>query len=120
MDGPLPVIGLSTYCERTRYGIWDVEAAVLPRTYLEMVERAGGAAVLLAPVGPARPELVDRLDGLVLTGGSDVDPARYGADPHPETRGIRPERDEFELTLFGLARAAGIPVLAVCRGLQVV
>ncbi len=115
-----PVIGLSTYSERTRYGPWDQESAVLPRGYVDLVERAGGIPVLLPPVGIARRELVDRLDGVVLTGGADLDPARYNAVPHPATRGIRVDRDEFEFTLFGLARASAMPVLAICRGLQLV
>lgn len=115
-----PVIGLPTYAERTRFGHWDVEAAVLPRTYVDMVERAGGIPVLLPPMGIARPELLERLDGLVLTGGADLEPARYHAQPHPATKGTRPDRDEFEFSLFELARKAGMPVLAVCRGLQLV
>ncbi|WP_280264784.1 gamma-glutamyl-gamma-aminobutyrate hydrolase family protein [Nocardia wallacei] len=115
-----PVIGLPTYAERTRFGHWDVDSAVLHRTYIDMVDRAGGIPVLLPPTGSARPELIDRLDGLVLTGGADLDPSRYGAEPHPATRGIRPDRDEFEFTLFEGARAAALPVLAVCRGLQLV
>ncbi|QIS20408.1 gamma-glutamyl-gamma-aminobutyrate hydrolase family protein [Nocardia terpenica] len=119
-DTRRPVIGLPTYAERTRFGHWDVDSAVLPRSYADMTERTGGIPVLLPPMGIARPELVDRLDGLVLTGGADLDPSRYGASPHPATRGTRPDRDEFEFSLFELARSEGMPVLAVCRGLQVV
>lgn len=116
---PRPLIGLPTYCERTRFGHWDLDSAVLPRTYVEMTERAGGIPVLLPPNGSARPELVHRLDGLVLTGGADIDPSRYGAPAHPAS-GTRPDRDESEFTLFALARAVDMPVLAVCRGLQLV
>ncbi|MTE17168.1 gamma-glutamyl-gamma-aminobutyrate hydrolase family protein [Nocardia aurantiaca] len=116
--GRRPLIGLPTYSERTRFGHWDVDAAVLARTYIDMTERAGGIPVLLPPTGTPRPELIDRLDGLVLTGGADLDPTRYGAPPHPATRRLRPDRDESELGLFALARAAGMPVLAICRGLQ--
>ncbi|MEU0539679.1 gamma-glutamyl-gamma-aminobutyrate hydrolase family protein [Nocardia sp. NPDC005978] len=115
-----PVIGLTTYSERARYGVWDQECALLPRDYVDLVEHAGGTAVLLPPVGAARRELVRRLDGIVLTGGADLEPSRYGAAPDPATRGTRPERDESEFSLFELARAEGIPVLAVCRGLQLV
>ncbi|WP_328601688.1 gamma-glutamyl-gamma-aminobutyrate hydrolase family protein [Nocardia terrae] len=115
-----PIIGLPTYSERTRFGHWDVDAAVLSRTYVELTERAGGIPVLLPPIGTPRPELVERLDGLVLTGGADLDPARYGAPAHPATRGLRPDRDESEFGLFTLARQAGLPVLAICRGLQLV
>ncbi|MBF6332010.1 gamma-glutamyl-gamma-aminobutyrate hydrolase family protein [Nocardia transvalensis] len=115
-----PLIGLPTYSERTRFGNWDVPSAILPRNYVDMTERAGGIPVLLPPTGSAPRELVDRLDGLVLTGGADVDPSRYGTEPHPATRNTRPDRDEFEFTLFERARAAGMPVLAICRGLQLV
>ncbi|MCM6774581.1 gamma-glutamyl-gamma-aminobutyrate hydrolase family protein [Nocardia sp. CDC159] len=118
-DAPRPVIGLPTYCERTRFGHWDVDSAVLPRTYVDTTARAGGIPVLLPPTGTARAELVARLDGLVLTGGADLDPARYRAAPHPATR-TRPDRDESEFGLFELARDAGLPVLAICRGLQLV
>nr|WP_221333358.1 gamma-glutamyl-gamma-aminobutyrate hydrolase family protein [Nocardia transvalensis] len=114
------MIGLPTYSERTRFGHWDVDAAVLHRTYVDMTVRAGGIPVLLPPTGSAPPELVDRLDGLVLTGGADLEPSRYGATPHPATRGTRPDRDEWEFTLFEHARGAGLPVLAICRGLQLV
>jgi putative glutamine amidotransferase len=119
-DEPHPIIGVSTYSEQARYGPWDVESAILPRSYIDTVARAGGIPVLLPPAGVARPEIVARLDGLVLTGGADIDPARYGAARDPRTRETRPERDEFEFGLFALARAAGLPILAVCRGLQLV
>ncbi|MRH91796.1 gamma-glutamyl-gamma-aminobutyrate hydrolase family protein [Nocardia sp. SYP-A9097] len=115
-----PLIGLPTYSERTRFGHWEVDAAVLARTYVDMTERAGGIPVLLPPTGIARPELIERLDGLVLTGGADIDPSRYAAEPDPATLGIRPDRDESEFGLFELARAAKMPVLAICRGLQLV
>ncbi|WP_029929496.1 gamma-glutamyl-gamma-aminobutyrate hydrolase family protein [Nocardia otitidiscaviarum] len=118
--GGRPVIGLSTYSERARYGVWDHEAVLLPRDYADLVERAGGIPVLLPPVGSATAELVARLDGVVLTGGADLDPGRYGAAPHPTVRQIRPGRDEFEFTLFERARAAELPVLAICRGMQLV
>lgn len=114
-----PVIGLPTYSERTRFGVWDVDSAVLPRSYVDMTVRAGGIPVLLPPTGVAPAEVIDRLDGLVLTGGADLEPARYGAEPHAATR-TRADRDEFEFTLFELARSAAMPVLAVCRGLQLV
>ncbi|WP_433594030.1 gamma-glutamyl-gamma-aminobutyrate hydrolase family protein [Nocardia sp. CA-145437] len=117
---PRPIIGLPTYSERTRFGHWDVDAAVLARTYVDLTERAGGIPVLLPPTGAARPELIERLDSLVLTGGADLDPARYGAAPHPETGRPRRDRDESEFGLFELAREAGLPILAICRGLQLV
>ncbi|MFG3614610.1 gamma-glutamyl-gamma-aminobutyrate hydrolase family protein [Nocardia sp. NPDC047654] len=116
--GARPVIGLPTYVERTRFNAWDLPSAVLPHAYVEMVAAAGGIPVLLPPAGVARPELVRRLDGLVLTGGADVDPARYGVSSAGIPGYTRPDRDESEFGLFELARAAGLPILAVCRGLQ--
>ncbi|WP_405493209.1 gamma-glutamyl-gamma-aminobutyrate hydrolase family protein [Nocardia sp. NBC_00511] len=115
-----PLIGLPTYNERTRFGHWDVDAAVLSRTYIDMTVQAGGIPILLPPTGTAYPETIDRLDGLLLTGGADLDPERYGAERHPATGGTRLDRDDSEFGLFRLARAAGLPVLAVCRGLQLV
>ena len=112
-----PVVGITTYVERAAYGVWDHEATLLPRTYADAVLRAGGAPVLLPTIGPALPEVVARLDALVLSGGADVDPANYGRVAHPRTVS-RPERDASELGLLALALAAGLPVLAVCRGAQ--
>ena len=116
-----PVIGLTTYRQRAQSGVWDVEAAFLPAVYLEAVTRTGGAAVLLPPQ-PADAELaaevVGRLDGLIVAGGSDVDPARYGAAPHPATDAPRPLRDDWESALLQAAIDAGLPFLGICRGLQ--
>ncbi|MFG1791027.1 gamma-glutamyl-gamma-aminobutyrate hydrolase family protein [Nocardia sp. NPDC049149] len=114
-----PLIGLPTYAESARFGSWQVDSAVLHFSYVQMVVEAGGIPVLLPPVGVARPELVARLDGLLLTGGADVAPDRYGAPAHPLTY-TRPDRDDSEFRLFELARAVDLPILAVCRGLQVV
>ena len=119
-SAPWLVIGLPTYVERTVFGSWDTPSAVLHHSYVALVRRAGGIPVLLPPVGPARPELLERLDGLVLTGGADIDPARYGGVADPALGYTRPDRDESEFEMFRLARAAGLPVLAVCRGLQLV
>jgi putative glutamine amidotransferase len=111
-----PVIGLTTYSEVARYGVWQHEAVLLPRAYPDAVLAAGGVPVLL-PGGGA--EALRGLDALVLTGGADVDPGRYGQAPHPATEGIRPERDAAEFALLAAALAAGLPVLGICRGLQV-
>lgn len=113
-----PVIGLPTYVEQVRFNAWDLPGAVLPHAYVEMVAAAGGIPVLLPPAGVARPELVRRLDGLVLTGGADVDPVRYGGPSSGIPGYTRPDRDESEFGLFELARAADMPIFAVCRGLQ--
>jgi putative glutamine amidotransferase len=112
-----PVIGLSTYAEPARWAAWHAPAALLPLNYAEQVAAAGGVPVLLPPV-PGIAAAVSRLDGLVLTGGGDIDPARYGAAPHPRTGAASAERDQAELDLLAAALAARLPVLGICRGLQ--
>ena len=115
-----PLIGLSTYREQARWGVWDQPADLLPTTYADAVAAAGGVPVLLAPQDPASAAaVVARLDGLVVTGGADVDPARYAAEPHPRTAGWRADRDAWELALLDAADARGLPVLGICRGMQV-
>ena len=113
-----PLIGVTTYLEDARYGPWNTHSAILPRVYLDAVERAGGIPVLLPQVGTGQAEIASRIDGLVLSGGADVDPARYGQQAHPRTRNTRPERDAFEVGLLAAAKAERLPVFAVCRGLQ--
>ncbi|MET0734855.1 MAG: gamma-glutamyl-gamma-aminobutyrate hydrolase family protein [Microbacterium sp.] len=118
-----PVIGLTTYLEQAKQGVWDVRAAFLPQQYFDSVTASGGVAVLLPPqpfAQDAAPAVLDGLDGLILTGGLDVQPELYGAERHPLTDPARPERDEWELALFHGAEERGIPVLAICRGLQLV
>ena len=113
-----PVIGISTYVEPARFTVWELPAALLPYTYVERVTRAGGQPVLLPPAGdPAA--LVPRLDGLILTGGGDVDPGRYGETPHPTRRFVRQLRDTAEFAVVAAALEARIPFLGICRGLQV-
>lgn len=112
-----PLIGISTYVETARWGVWDTPAALIPRAYVDCVVAAGGIPVLLPSVG-ADASALSALDGLVLAGGADVDPTRYGQEPH-ETAKVRPERDGFEFALLRAALQAGTPVLAVCRGMQV-
>ena len=112
-----PVIGLTSYAEPARWGAWQLPAALLPLNYAEQVAAAGGVPVLLPPV-PGIAAAVGRLDGLVLTGGGDIDPAGYGAAPHPRTGRVSAERDRAELDLLAAALAAGLPVLGICRGLQ--
>ncbi len=114
-----PLIGLTTYVERAKWGVWDEESALLPNSYVTAVTRAGGCPILLPP-SPARPEdVMPALDGLVITGGPDVDPASYGADAHTETDRPRTERDEWEMALGRAALDDDLPLLAICRGLQV-
>jgi putative glutamine amidotransferase len=117
-----PLIGLSTYREQARWGVWDSPADLLPSSYAVAIEVAEGTPVLLPPVGrptDAAHSVVDRLDALVITGGADVDPRRYGEEPHPRTREWRADRDAWELALLEAADAANLPVLGICRGMQV-
>ncbi len=97
----------------------DVPAALLPWAYVRQITEAGGAPVLLPPSAVAVPDVLDRVDGLLLSGGPDVDPARYGAERDPATQPARVERDQAELTALACAQRRGIPVLAICRGMQV-
>jgi putative glutamine amidotransferase len=116
-----PVIGICAPLERARWSVWDQRAALLPESYLEAVRRAGGLPLMLPPDEGAteRPdELLDLLDGLMLAGGADIDPASYGADTHPETVDTVPERDLFELALVRRAIDRDMPVLGICRGMQ--
>ena len=116
-----PLIGLTTYREDARWGVWDQRADLLPSQYAAAVVGCGGVPVLLPPVDTegAAGTVVARLDGLVISGGADVEPARYDAEPHPRTSSWRPDRDAWELALLDAAQAAGLPVLGVCRGMQV-
>jgi len=116
-----PVIGLTTYREQAAYGVWNQRADLLPTEYAEAVTATGGIPVLLPPIGEpgAADVVVARLDGLVISGGADVDPARYGAEPHERTAAWRPDRDAWEAALLTAAEARGLPVLGVCRGMQV-
>lgn len=115
-----PVIGLSSYRETARWGAWEQPADMLPSEYARAVEAAGGIPVLLPPTQPdAAAEVVDRLDGLVISGGADVDPKRYGEAPGEHTVSWRDDRDAWELALLDAADAVGLPVLGVCRGMQV-
>ena len=112
-----PLIGISTYREQARWGYWDVPAVLLPANYADAVAECGGEPVLL-PTGAISAAVVGHLDGLVLAGGADVDPARYGQSPGASTTVVRPERDEAELALLEAALERDLPLLAVCRGMQ--
>jgi putative glutamine amidotransferase len=116
-----PVIGICSAIESARWAAWEVVVNLSPRTYSLAVQRAGGLALVLPPddaVVEAPDELLDMLDGLILAGGSDIDPATYGAKPGPETKGSWPERDRFELALGTRALERDMPVLGICRGME--
>jgi putative glutamine amidotransferase len=117
-----PTIGICTPLERARWSAWHQDAFLLPRNYVDAVHRAGAMALLLPPdpvLIDAPDEILDRIDGLMLAGGGDIDPGAYGAAPHPETIGSVPERDAFEVALVRRALERDIPVLGICRGMQV-
>jgi putative glutamine amidotransferase len=117
-----PVIGICAAIESAAWGVWrELDANVSQRTYSVGVSQAGGLPLLLPPddaSAKAPDQLLDLLDGLVLSGGSDLDPASYDAEPAPETAGYRPERDRFEIALARRALERDLPVLGVCRGMQ--
>jgi gamma-glutamyl-gamma-aminobutyrate hydrolase PuuD len=114
-----PLIGITSYVEPARWSVWDAQVALVPFTYVQMVERAGGRPLVVPPSADGVEETLDALHGLVLSGGSDLDPAQYAAEPHPETKNVRPERDRAELALLEAALGRDLPVLAICRGSQV-
>lgn len=117
-----PVIGLCVAVERARWGVWETPAHLLPREYADAVQRAGGIALLLPPdarVTEDPDQLLDLLDGLILAGGSDIDPAAYGEPTHPETINTDSDRDAFEIALAQRAIERDLPFLGICRGMQV-
>jgi putative glutamine amidotransferase len=114
-----PIVGITTYVTPASFGVWELESALVPYDYVRAVERAGGRALLVPPSDEGVEETLDALDGLLLSGGSDLDPGLYGQEAHPETTGVVPERDSAELTLLRAALDRDLPVLAVCRGSQV-
>lgn len=117
-----PTIGLCAALEGARFGPWDVPATLAPHAYVTAVQRAGAVALLVPPDGQleADPDVVlGRLDGLMLIGGADVDPALYGQTAGPHTAGTAPARDRCEIALIRRALERDLPVLAICRGMQV-
>jgi putative glutamine amidotransferase len=112
-----PVIGISSYAEQARWGSWDTPCILLPRRYADSVARAGGIPLLLPSV-PGVEQALPRLDGLVLAGGGDIAPGTFGAQAHPRSGGVRPDRDAAELALASAALELRMPLLGICRGLQ--
>ena len=118
-----PIIGICTAVERARWSVWDQPALLLPRNYVDAVQRAGGLALMLPP-DPSLVEdpgdVLELIDALVLAGGADIDPASYGQPAHAETVGSVAERDAFEIALARAAIALELPVLGICRGMQLI
>jgi putative glutamine amidotransferase len=117
-----PIVGICGAVQRARWGPWDADAVLTPRSYVRATQAAGGLAMVLPPddeTATDPDQLLDRIDALLLAGGVDVDPAAYGARPHPEVTGTVPERDRFELALAHRASERELPLLGICRGMQV-
>src|SRR5262249_12375737 len=114
-----PLVGITTYVTSAAWGHWEMETALVPAQYVAAVERAGGRPLLVPPSPNGQDELLDALDGLVFSGGSDLEPETYGQEAHPEAKGVHPERDDAELAPLAAALEPDLPVLAICRGSQV-
>ena len=114
-----PVIGITAYAEEVTWGAWVEPAALVPLSYVHAVERAGGRPFVVPPSEDSIDETLAALDGIVFSGGSDLDPKHYGAEAHPETKDVRQHRDRAEMALLTAALDRDMPVLAVCRGSQV-
>ncbi len=118
---PRLLIGVTVGVEEIRHGAWVEPAAILSRLYLDALQRAGATALVLAPddaLASSPGDVLDRIDGLLVSGGIDIDPLTYGAAPHPEVRTTAPERDRLEISLTHGALARDLPVLGICRGAQ--
>ncbi|MER3421214.1 MAG: gamma-glutamyl-gamma-aminobutyrate hydrolase [Chloroflexota bacterium] len=113
-----PIIGITTYAQQARWAAWDLPAALVPLDYVTAVERAGGRPLLVPPSEDAVEETLDVLDGIVFSGGADIDPALYGAEPHPQTDTPQTHRDAAETRLLAAALERDMPTLAICRGFQ--
>lgn len=121
MSEDRPIIGIVAALEQARYGVWDSLCALTPFSYIQAVQRAGGTAILIpadAELAAEPDAILDRIDGLMLAGGADIDPDSYGAQRHPETINTVPARDEIELALTRAAWDRDMPVLGICRGMQ--
>jgi len=114
-----PVVGITTYVTQAQWSYWDVEAALVPASYVRAIERVGGRPVLIPPSEDGVEETLAAVDGLLFSGGSDLDPELYDQEPHEATFGVVTERDRAELAILQAALARDMPVLAVCRGSQV-
>jgi putative glutamine amidotransferase len=113
-----PIIGITSYVEQAIFTSWDIPAAVVPLTYVRAVDEAGGRPLILPPAADAVDETLEAIDGIVFTGGADLDPSLYGDERHPETTAVRPDRDASEAALMKAALDRDMPILAICRGMQ--
>ena len=113
-----PVVGITTYAQEASWSYWKLPAALIPLDYVDAVERAGGRALLIPPSEDGVEETLEALDAIVFSGGADVDPASYGAEPHPQTDLPQARRDAAELALLSAALERDMPTLAICRGFQ--
>lgn len=118
-----PVIGICAALTQAQWGYWDEPAALLSLNYITAVQDAGGMALMIPPDRELErdpDEMLDLVDGLILAGGSDIDPSWYGAEPHAETRRPVLERDSFEIEIAHRAWERDLPVLGICRGMQLI
>lgn len=113
-----PIIGITSYAQPAKWGAWELPAALVPLMYVESVERAGGRPLLVPPSEHGIDETLDVLDGVIFSGGIDIDPSRYGAERHPATDPAQAHRDAGELALLAAALERDVPTLAICRGFQ--
>jgi gamma-glutamyl-gamma-aminobutyrate hydrolase PuuD len=114
-----PIIGVTTYLTPATFENWTEDSALVPADYVRAVEVAGGRPLLVPPSEDGMDETLDVLDAIIFSGGSDLDPGTYGQQPHPQTKGVVADRDRAELVLLEAALARDMPVLAVCRGSQI-
>ena len=116
--GERPIIGITSYAQPARWGAWELKAALVPYDYVESVERAGGRALVVPPSVDGVDETLDVLDGVVFSGGIDIDPDTYGADRDEKTDPAQAHRDAGEMALLRRALERDVPTLAICRGFQ--
>jgi gamma-glutamyl-gamma-aminobutyrate hydrolase PuuD len=114
-----PLVGITTYLTPARWSYWELEAALIPADYVNAIDRAGGRPLLVPPMADGIEETMDALDGIVFTGGSDIDPELYGEAAHQATFGIHRGRDDAELALLRAALERDVPILGICRGVQI-
>ena len=115
----MPLIGITSYAEEVQWGVWTEDAAIVPLAYVRAVEQAGGRPLVVPPSENGLVETLEALDGVIFSGGGDLDPALYGADPHPETDAPRKARDAAELRMMEATLERDMPMLAICRGSQI-